>query len=1482
MSLYRASDSRDNCGFGLISHLDGEQSHQLIETALQALTRMTHRGAIHADGKTADGCGISIQLNDSFFKPIADEMGLGFNAVFGVGQIFLSRDEETAKMQRQTVENAIKRETMAVLGWREVPIDTSVCGESAKASLPRIEQVFIKAPSGWQKFDVERRLFVARKRASMLIDDKDFYIVSMSNLMIVYKGLVMPEQLSNFYLDLQSPEQRSAIVIFHQRFSTNTTPAWRSCQPFRFLAHNGEINTISGNRSWAEARRKRLFSPLIPDLAHLGPLVNMEGSDSSSLDNMVEIMLAAGMDIFQALRLVVPPAWKNRTGMDNDLKAFYEFNALHMEPWDGPAGIVLSNGTQVACTLDRNGLRPARYVITSDRILTIASEVGVWDYDESEVVEKDRVGPGEMLAADLTTGQIWRSHKIDDQLKTQHPYAEWLRENTIHLKTSQRIEEQAAQHYIDESLSQLPTYQKLFNVSQDEIDQMIKVMAESGAEPTMSMGDDVPVAVLSQQPRNLFDYFRQQFAQVTNPPIDPIREKSVMSLESYFGRGFNIFQQTDSSAYRAIISSPILNYGKLIQLKSLDPDNFPFESVSLNYHKDEGLEAALDRVCEDAMTKVSQGCVILQLTDRDIKPDHIPMHPALIMGMLHTRMVDAGLRLDVNIIVETGYCRDPHHFAVLIGLGATAIYPYLTYQMITQLHLNDLLDEELFTARQKVIGALEKGLLKILSKMGISTIASYRGSRLFEILGFDQAIMDKCFPQKRSAISGVSFNDLHKQQMTLAGLAWNRLLALPRRGTFKYVHGGEYHSYNPDVVQQLQAALESNNYDDYLTFAKTVNERPVATIRDLLGLKCADAPISEQTIEPIEAITKRFDTAAMSIGALSAEAHEALAIAMNRIGGRSNSGEGGEDPRRFGTERNSKIKQVASGRFGVTAHYLVNAEVLQIKVAQGAKPGEGGQLPGHKVSVEIAKLRHSKPGVTLISPPPHHDIYSIEDLAQLIFDLKQVNPTAMVSVKLVSGPGVGTIAAGVAKAYADMITIAGHDGGTGASPTTSVKYAGNPWEIGLAEAHQALIENNLRDRVCLQVDGGLKTGLDVIKGAILGADSFGFGTGPMVALGCKYLRICHLNNCATGVATQNQQLRDQHFRGLPDKVISYFTFIAREVRYWLAQLGFEKLDDIIGRTDLLVQLDGLTDAHKRLDLTSILDSAKRPDEAMAHYRGVKNVPYDQGELNNYLLNSLKKQHDVEHVALQASVRNADRSVGASISGYLASLPQGSEQIVDLSLKGVAGQSLGVWNHSGLNIYLEGDANDYVGKGMSGGTIAIYPQEEIRYVASRGAIIGNTCLYGATGGKLFAAGQAGERFAVRNSGVTAVVEGIGDHGCEYMTGGMVVVLGPVGENFGAGMSSGQAIILDLQEDLADRLNEDVEMHELYDDPDESLVEQLENLIAEHVAITKSPWASKIMQNLANYYHNFRVIRPRQATQPILRSVAEVGKGERKRV
>ncbi|WP_444994371.1 glutamate synthase large subunit [Aliikangiella sp. IMCC44359] len=1469
MTLYQSSQAKDNCGFGLIAQLDGVQSHQLIDTAITALTRMTHRGAINADGITGDGCGISIQLSDAFFRKVGESLGYTLGPHFAVGQVFLNRDDSIAAQTKSILEEELAKETLTICGWRKVPIDTSVCGSAAMKTLPNIEQIFVSAPPGWGKHDIERRLFMARRRAADRIKDDVYYVVSLSNMMIVYKGLVLPELLNQFYPDLADPDLASAICLFHQRFSTNTAPIWKYAQPFRFLAHNGEINTISANRKWARARQKKLYTPLLPDLGNLEHLVNQTGSDSSSLDNMLEVLLAGGMDIFRALRLLVPPAWANRTNMEPGLKAFYEFNSMHTEPWDGPAGIVMSNGQHIACTLDRNGLRPARYVITKDRILTVASEVGVWDYDEADVVEKDRVGPGEMLAADISTGQVWRTNKIDDMLKSRHPYLEWLRENTIRLRSKPWLEKQGAQRYIEGHLKNLPTFVKLFGVSVEEKEQIIQVMANMSQEATGSMGDDAPIAVLSQKERNLFDYFRQQFAQVTNPPIDPLREKSVMSLETCFGREHNVFQETNGLASRAIIGKPILNYAKLKQLNELDQAFYQQRLLTLVYDETDTLENAISSLCDEAVNLVKDGCVILRLSDRDITPGKLTIHAALATGAVHNRLIDEGLRCDTNIIVETGTARDPHHFAVLIGVGATAIYPYLALHIINDLHTESRLDFDLISARRNYFKGLNKGLLKIMSKMGISTVASYRGAQLFEAVGLDISIINKCFPGMSSRIGGATFEDIQRDSQVTARKAWQERVKVQRSGQLKYVHGGEYHCYNPDVVQYLQTAVNSGDYKDYLVYADKVNNRPIATLRDLMKLNLADKPLDIHEVESKSKIMRRFDSAGMSIGALSPEAHEALAVAMNTIGGRSNSGEGGEDEARYGTDKNSKIKQVASGRFGVTAKYLVNAEVLQIKVAQGAKPGEGGQLPGSKVSVEIAKLRNATPGITLISPPPHHDIYSIEDLAQLIFDLKQVNPKALISVKLVSGPGVGTIAAGVAKAYADMITIAGHDGGTGASPLTSVKYAGTPWEIGLSEAHQALIENGLRDRICLQVDGGLKTGLDVIKGAILGADSFGFGTGPMVALGCKFLRICHLNNCATGVATQNKTLRSQHFLGLPERVINYFQFIAKETQEWLAKLGVASLDELIGRTDLLQIISGKTAKQNHLDLQIILDSSKRPENTPPHYQGLRNMPYDKGVLNQKLLEDLKSA-ELNAVALNFSysIKNYDRSVGASVAGYLAQNNSSVPIQLNLNFKGIAGQSFGVWNTSGMNLNLVGDANDYVGKGMSGGSISIYPQDNIQYVASRGAIIGNTCLYGASGGALYAAGQAGERFAVRNSGAIAVVEGVGDHGCEYMTGGTVVVLGPVGENFAAGMTGGIAIVLDLRETLNKRTNfEHVEVMGLSEPECDMYQSELIELLNEHVKNTQSTWAKKVLRNLPQYLDYFMVVVPKATGQSI---------------
>ena len=1460
MTLYQASQAKDNCGFGLIAQLDGLQSHRLVDTAITALTRMTHRGAVHADGKTGDGCGISIQLCESFFRQQAQSLGFTLGEKFAVGQVFLSNDKVQAATSRNILEQELAKETLTVCGWRKVPLDTSICGKSALESLPEIEQVFVSAPPGWGNYDLERRLFMARRRAADRIQDEHYYVCSLSCLMIVYKGLILPRYLNRFYPDLNDTQMKSAICLFHQRFSTNTAPLWKFAQPFRYLAHNGEINTISANRRWAVARQKKLYTPLLPDLASLDSLVNQTGSDSSSLDNMLEVLLAGGMDLFRALRLLVPPAWAKRQNMDPDLKAFYEFNSMHSEPWDGPAGIVMSNGIQIACTLDRNGLRPARYVITRDRILTVASEVGVWDYDEADVIEKDRVGPGEMLAADTSTGQIWRTNKIDDMLKSRHPYLEWLRENTIRLRSNPRLEKQGAQKYMDEGLKDLPQFEKFFGVSIEEKEQIIRVMANQSQEATGSMGDDTPIAVLSKRSRSLFDYFRQQFAQVTNPPIDPLREKAVMSLETCFGREHNVFQETNGLAYRAIVAKPVLNYAKLQQLLDLDQNYYQQQLLSLAYEQNNSLAEAISELCDKAVKLVRDGCVILRLSDRMLQRGKLMIHAALATGAIHNRLVNEGLRCDTNIIVETATARDPHHFAVLIGVGATAVYPYLALQIINNLHAESRLDFDLFAARKNYFVGINKGLLKIISKMGISTIASYRGAQLFEAVGLDSEVVELCFQGMVSRIGGATLENLHVDARRLAKTAWQGNLSTVRSGQLKYVHGGEYHCYNPDVVQLLQRAVASGHYSDYQIYADTVNKRPISTLRDMMQLKISGQALTIDRVEEKSKILARFDSAGMSIGALSPEAHEALAIAMNRLGGRSNSGEGGEDPLRFNSERNSKIKQIASGRFGVSASYLVNAEVLQIKIAQGAKPGEGGQLPGAKVTLEIARLRNATPGVTLISPPPHHDIYSIEDIAQLIFDLKQVNPSALVSVKLVSGPGVGTIAAGVAKAYADMITIAGHDGGTGASPLSSVKYAGTPWELGLAEAHQALIENGLRDRICLQVDGGLKTGLDVIKGAILGADSFGFGTGPMVALGCKFLRICHLNNCATGVATQNQQLRSEHFNGLPERVENYFNFVAQETQQWLAQLNVVSIDQLIGRTDLLEIIEGSTDKQKNLQLQIVLDSARRPKSGAKHYLGVRNQPFDQGRLNAQIVAEVTASGDSD-CELSFPIKNYDRSVGASLAGVFAKSGEHRRNI-QLNFSGVAGQSFGVWNEQGMQLRLQGDANDYVGKGMSGGSISIFAPDNIQYVASRGAIIGNTCLYGASGGKLFAAGQAGERFAVRNSGAQAVVEGVGDHGCEYMTGGTVVVLGPVGENFAAGMTGGIAIVLDLRETLNRKTNfEHVEVLAL-DEPECDVYKvQLEKLLNLHVENTDSPWGRKILKNLTHYLDYFMLVVPK---------------------
>ncbi len=1462
--LYHHSQAKDNCGFGMIAHTQGEASHQLVETALDALNRMTHRGAVATDGVSGDGCGLLVQKPEAYLRRVAEESGMTLGRNFAVGMVFLSQDDRLADQCRQMLEQEIRRETLTVIGWRQVPIDTDVCGEVALTSLPKIEQVFVQGMPGWSKYDMERRLFIARRRAAWRIQREincpDYYVSSLSSMVMVYKALVMPRYLSKFYLDLQSSDFTSAICLFHQRFSTNTLPQWKYAQPFRFLAHNGEINTISGNRNWSKARTSKFITPLLPDLKDLSPLVNQTGSDSSSLDNMLEVFLAGGMDIFRALRLLIPPAWQNLPGMDPELRAFYEFNSMHLEPWDGPAGIVMTNGRHVACTLDRNGLRPARYVITKDNIITLASEVGVWDYDEADVIEKGRVGPGEMFAIDTNRGKIWKSREIDDELKTRHPYRSWLEEHTLLLaKTEQEKAEGIA-------AAELKYLQKLFAISKEEINTVIKQLCEQGNEATGSMGDDTPIAVLSTKHRNLFDYFRQQFAQVTNPPIDPLREKASMSLETCIGIEYNVFQETSGHAYRVVLESPVLTYNEYQQLMNLKGKHYRQYSIKLAMKQSESLAEAIARVREQALQLVNDGVVILCLSDQHLADDETPIHAALATGAIHNTLIEEGLRCDCNLLVATGYARDPHHFAVLCGLGATAVYPYLSYQTIATLKTDE---EQLAKAIGDYRTGINYGLRKILSKMGISTMASYRGAQLFEALGFGADVMQACFPKMASRIGGVNFalleQDIRTQQ---------RRAALPQKpleqgGLLKFQYNGEAHAYNPDVVQSLQLAVNSGDYKNYQQFVSLVNQREPLALRDLLALVPASEPTPLGKVESEKSVFPRFDSAAMSIGALSPEAHESLAIAMNRLGGNSNSGEGGEDEARFNSLKNSNIKQVASGRFGVNAHYLVNAEVLQIKVAQGAKPGEGGQLPGHKVTALIAKLRNSVQGVTLISPPPHHDIYSIEDLAQLIFDLKQVNPKARVSVKLVSEPGVGTIAAGVAKAYADMITISGYDGGTGASPLTSIKYAGSPWELGLAEVQQALVENGLRHKVTVQVDGGLKTGLDVIKGAILGAESFGFGTGPMVALGCKYLRICHLNNCATGVATQDDELRQKYFHGLPEKVEHYFRFIAKEVREWLAYLGVEKLEDIIGKTHLLKRIESNNEKHKLINLDAILSSASVVNKYPNFCVEKSNPSFDRGLLNEQIFDDAKLAIDTQKpIALSYRIKNYQRSIGARLSGYIASQygKQGCiEHPVQLNFTGTAGQSLGVWNVPGLNINVEGDANDYVGKGMSGGRLVLKTPRNSNLVSRRNTIIGNTCLYGATGGELFAAGRAGERFAVRNSGCSAVVEGLGAHGCEYMTGGTVVVLGGVGWNFAAGMTGGEAFVMDQGNDFEAFCNpEFVTISRLNDVKDDAVLKRLKSLIEEHAKLTQSEWSQQIIESFEHYMGVFKYVRPMEQT------------------
>jgi glutamate synthase (NADPH/NADH) large chain len=1465
--LYTPGDFKDNCGFGLIAHLKGQTSHKLLETAINSLTCMTHRGGIAADGKTGDGCGMLIQKPDSFLRAVAQEQGITLPEQYAVGMLFMDLDDAICAEQKAALEKAMSEQGLNVLGWRVVPTNNDCLGPMAIDCLPRFEQVFIAADEALNSEAFGVKLFYGRRFAEKaLVQFPDFYIASLSESVLSYKGLTMPVDLPIFFLDLADQRLETAICVFHQRFSTNTQPRWHLAQPFRMLAHNGEINTISGNRNWSNARSSKFRSKLLPDLEQLSPIVNTTGSDSSSMDNMLELLVTGGMGLFRAVRMMIPPAWQNVETMDADLRAFYEYNSMHMEPWDGPAGLVMTDGRYAVCGLDRNGLRPSRWVITKDDFITVASEVGVHGYKPEDVVSKGRVGPGEILAIDTLKGTILDAAAVDNLLKKRKPYKKWLKQNSIRIESRLQLRSLKKEHALN--ADELKVHQKLHLVSFEERDQVLRPMAEAGQEATGSMGDDTPMAVLSQRVRHVADFFRQKFAQVTNPPIDPLREAIVMSLETCIGVEKNVFEEKPDHAERIILTSPVISPLKFHGLKNTGNDAFKHVTIKLAYQADVGLKAAIEAVCVEAEKHVHDGLVVLILSDREVAQGELVIPAVMATGAVHHHLVAKRLRCDSNIVVETGSARDAHHFAVLLGFGATAVYPWLAYEILEDMHRSRELLGDPLKSQQNFRKGINKGLMKILSKMGISTITSYRGSQLFEAIGLNTEIVDLCFIGVESRIEGATFADFQEDLEWVERKAWIGRKPLEQGGLLKYVHNGEYHSYNPDVIMNIQQAVQQNDQKAYNRFTDLVNNRPVATIRDLLAIRKDVTAINISEVEPVKEIFKRFDTAGMSLGAMSPEAHEALAEAMNELGGRSNSGEGGEDPKRYGTIKNSKIKQIASGRFGVTPCYLSSADVLQIKIAQGAKPGEGGQLPGGKVNDLIATLRYSVPGVTLISPPPHHDIYSIEDLAQLIFDLKQVNPTALVSVKLVSEPGIGTIASGVAKAYADLITISGYDGGTAASPLTSIKYAGSPWELGLAEVHQSLRGNSLRGKVRVQTDGGLKSGLDVIKGAILGAESFGFGTMPMVAVGCKYLRICHLNNCATGVATQNENLRGQHYIGTAEMVKNYFHFVAEETRGWMAQMGIRTIEELVGRTDLLEMIEGNTSKQRNLDLTPLLFNDHIPAD-MPHTVQVKrNVPFDKGVLAEEMVQATIAAIEAKLGGeFSFTVTNCDRSIGARLSGEIARRhgDQGMAGApIKLNLTGTVGQSWGVWNAGGLEMCLEGDANDYVGKGMTGGKLVIFPPRCSEFRSQDTAIVGNTCLYGATGGKLLAAGCAGERFAVRNSGAHTVIEGAGDHCCEYMTGGMVCVLGKTGYNFGAGMTGGFAYVLDLDNSFVDLYNHElVDINRINNESTEGYRNHLRGVITEFVAETSSAWGQEILEDFDGFIGKFWLVKPKAA-------------------
>ncbi|UDL13368.1 glutamate synthase large subunit [Bacteroides humanifaecis] len=1469
LGLYEASHEHDACGVGMLVNIQGGKSHELVESALKVLENMRHRGAEGADNKTGDGAGIMLQIPHEFI--LLQGIPVPEKGKYGTGLLFLPKDGKDQAAILSVIIEEIEKDGLTLMHLRNVPTCPEILGEAALANEPDIKQIFI---TGFTESETaDRRLYIIRKRIENRIRKsdiptrEDFYIVSLSTKNIVYKGMLSSLQLRNYFPDLTNSYFTSGLALVHSRFSTNTFPTWGLAQPFRLLAHNGEINTIRGNRGWMEARESVLSSPALGDIREIRPIVQPGMSDSASLDNVLEFLIMSGLSLPHAMAMLVPESFNEKNPISEDLKAFYEYHSILMEPWDGPAALLFSDGRYAGGMLDRNGLRPARYLITQGGMMVVASEVGVMDFEPGDIKKKGRLQPGKILLIDTEKGEIYYDGELKKQLAEAKPYRTWLAGNRIEL------DELKSGRKVSHSVENYDSMLRIFGYSKEDMERLIVPMCTTGAEPINSMGNDTPLAVLSDKPQLLYNYFRQQFAQVTNPPIDPIREELVMSLTEYIGAvGMNILTPSENHCKMVRLNHPILNNAQLDILCNIRYKGFKTVKLLLLFEVAkgrQGLQEALATLCKQAEESVNEGVNYIVLSDRDVDADHAAIPSLLAVSAVHHHLISVGKRVQTALIVESGEIREVMHAALLLGFGASALNPYMAFAVIDKLVNEKEIQLDYATAEKKYIKSVCKGLFKIMSKMGISTIRSYRGAKIFEAVGLSEELSNAYFGGLSSRIGGIRLDEVardaiafHKEGMEVLKKKGEAEL-LPNRGLYAFRKDGEKHAWNPETISTLQLATRLGSYKKFKEFTAMVDskESPIF-LRDFLDFR--RAPISIDRVEPVENIVQRFVTGAMSYGSISREAHEAMAIAMNKLHGRSNTGEGGEDrarfmPREDGTSLRSAIKQVASGRFGVTAEYLVNADEIQIKIAQGAKPGEGGQLPGFKVDEVIAKTRHSIPGISLISPPPHHDIYSIEDLAQLIFDLKNVNPRAKISVKLVAESGVGTIAAGVAKAKADLIVISGAEGGTGASPASSIRYAGISPELGLSETQQTLVLNGLRGQVMLQVDGQLKTGRDIILMAMLGAEEFGFATSALIVLGCVMMRKCHQNTCPVGVATQNEELR-KRFRGRSEYLVNFFTFLAQEVREYLAEIGVERLDDIIGRTDLIVRKpdDGIK-KHQLISFDKLL--ARVDNEAAIRHVTDQQHGIDHVKDVEILHAAAQAVESRKEVSLEYTIANTDRACGAMLSGVIAAkygekgLP---EHTLNVKFKGSAGQSFGAFLVPGVNFKLEGEANDYLGKGLSGGRIAVLPPVRSNFEAEKNTIAGNTLLYGATSGEVYINGRAGERFAVRNSGATAVVEGVGDHCCEYMTGGRVVVLGQTGRNFAAGMSGGVAYVWNRDGNFDYFCN--MEMVELSLIEEASYRKELHELIRQHYLYTGSKLARTMLDDWPRYADQFIQVVP----------------------